>query len=465
MHKSALSKGRKFGYCAGIATDSILYNMYYTYYLFFLTDVAHMSAGLAGTVSLISVIWDAVTDPIIGHFADKPGADKRKFMLRAAFPVGITFVAAFLPLGERSDAFKFIFYTAMTMLFWLAYTVYTIPYYAVVAEITEDYDERTSIRATSSMCNNVCIFIGNAVPSVLPALFVGMGLTLAGGWITTAAILSVFAVAFGVAASLCLRGVELKTKRAESENQKASFKEYFEILKLKPFRSFVIFVFFFLMASSMLQTNFAYLVQGRLGMSSDDMVIVIVVLVVTMAIMTPIVAKVSEKTDRRTASLIFISITFVSLIVMKIVGINGVVTLIAEVVCCGIGLACFWTVFYSMAYDIVEVDEFINSKRREGMITAFPQFFQKFGSAIGMWIAGQVLDFAGYNGAAEVQTEAAKNAIENIATIIPCIFLAFSIIGLILYPVTKERFVLLTEKLIDKRQGKETDTSGLEKLI
>ena len=417
MHKSSLTKGRKIGYCAGIATESILYNMYYTYYLFFLTDVAHMGAGLAGTVSLISVIWDAVTDPIIGHFADKPGADKRKFMMRAAFPVGITFIAAFLPLGDQSDIVKFIFYTAMTMLFWLAYTVYTIPYYAVVAEITEDYDERTAIRGTSSLFNTVCIFIGNAVPSVLPGLFVGMGVSLSLGWIFTAVILSVVAVVIAV------------------------------------------------IASSMIQTNFAYLVQGRLGMSSDDMVIVIVTLVAAMAVLIPIITKVAEKTDRRKTSIIFISIMLVSLVAIRIIRIAHTAMLIVSVIACAVGLACFWTVFYSMAYDLVEVDEFVNGKRRESMTTAFPQFFQKFGAAIGMWIAGQVLSRFGYDGAAQVQIQSAKDAIENIATIIPAAFLILSIVGLVLYPVTKERFALLTKQLELKRQGKKASTEGLEKLI
>ncbi len=466
MHKSSLTKGRKLGYCAGIATESILYNMYYTYYLFFLTDVAHMGASLAGTVSLISVIWDAVTDPIIGHFADKPGADKRKFMLRAAFPVGITFVAAFLPLGEQSDIVKFIFYTAMTMLFWLAYTVYTIPYYAVVAEITEDYDERTSIRGTSSMFNTVCIFIGNAVPSVLPGLFVGMGVSLSLGWVLTAVILSVIAVAVAVLASLSLRGIPLKkASEASDKAEKVSIGAYVQILKIKPFRGFVMFVFFFLIASSMIQTNFAYLVQGRLGMSSDDMVIVIVTLVAAMAVFIPIVTKIAEKTDRRMASIIFISIMLVSLIIIKLIGIDNTAMLIVSVVACAVGLACFWTVFYSMAYDLVEVDEFINGKRRESMITAFPQFFQKFGAAIGMWIVGQVLDNAGYEGTAQVQIQSAKDAIENITTIIPAAFLVLALIGLILYPVTKKRFSLLSTQLELKREGKPTDTAGLEKLI
>lgn len=464
MKKSALTKGRKLGYCSGIATESILYNMYYTYYLVFLTDVAHMSPGLAGTVSLISVIWDAVTDPIIGHYADKPKADKRKFMFRAAFPVGLTFVAAFIPLSTQSDMLKFFFYTAMTMLFWLAYTVYTIPYYAVVAEITQDYDERTQIRGTSSLFNTVAIFIGNAVPSILPGVFVGFGLSLSLGWTMTAAVLAVFAVVFAVIATLSLKNVPLEKAQA-TQSEKIHVKDYIQILKIKPFRWFVVFVFFFLIASSMIQANFAYLVQGRLGMSEDDMVIVIVTLVAAMGLFIPIVTKVAEKTDRRKASIIFISAMLVFLVAIKLIGIDNTAMLIVSVVACALGLACFWTVFYSMAYDLVEVDEFINGKRRESMITAFPQFFQKFGAAIGMWIVGQVLKFAEYDGTLDVQPQQAKDAIENIATVIPCIFLAISIVGLVLYPITKDRFALLSKQLENKRSGKKVETKGLEKII
>ena len=466
MHKSELTKRKKIGYCSGITTESLLYNMYYTYYLFFLTDIAHMAPGLAGTVSLISVIWDAVTDPIIGHFADKKGADKRKFMFRAAFPVGITFVAAFLPLPTDSDIVKFIFYTAMTMLFWLAYTVYTIPYYAVVAEITEDYDERTDIRGTSSLINTASIFFGNALPTILPGLFVSLGLTVALGWTMTAAVLGAVAVLFAVIATKSLKGITLKKASEESdEKEKVSIGQYIEILKIKPFRWFVMFVFFFLIATSMIQANFAYLVQGRLGMSEDDMVIVIVTLVVSMGIVIPIVEKVAKKTDRRLTSIIFVGIMLVGLIVIKLIGINNVPMLIASVFAVALGLGCFWTVFYSMAYDLVEVDEFVNGKRRESMITAFPQFFQKFGAAISMWIAGQVLDHSGYVGTLETQSQQAKDAIENIATVIPAAFLVLSLIGLFLYPVTKDRFNLLTQKLEKKRNGEEADAKGLEKLI
>lgn len=466
MNNNQFTKSRRLGYSIGITTESILYNMFYTYYLFFLTDVAHLTPALAGTVNLISVAWDAITDPIIGKYADRNGVDKRKLMFKAAFPVGITFIGAFLPISEVNQGLKFIFYVAMTMLFWLAYTVYTIPYYAVVAEITEDYDERTAIRGQSSLFNTVCIFIGNAVPSVLPGLFLSLGVTLALGWTFTAAILGVVAIITALVAVTSLKNLTLKKAETLSDaGEKISFREYFEILKIKPFRWFIIFVFFFLIASSMIQTNFAYLVQGRLGMSDDDMVIVIVTLVAAMAVIIPIVTKVAEKTDRRFTSIIFISIMLVSLVVIKLIGIDNTAMLIASVFAVAVGLGCFWTVFYSMAYDLVEVDEFINGKRRESMITAFPQFFQKFGAAIGMWLAGIVLDIGKYDGNLEVQPESARTAIENIATLIPAFFLVFAIVGLVIYPVTKKSFKTLQTQLEAKREGKDYNTQGIEKLV
>lgn len=471
MEYKQFKGARKLGYCSGIITESLVYNMFYTYYLVFLTDVAHLQPALASTVSLISVLWDAVTDPIIGFYADRDGADKRKFMFRAIFPMGITFIAAFLPLGNMPDFGRFIFYIAMTMLFWLTYTFYTIPYYAVVAEITQDYDERTSIRGTSSLINTLAIAGGNVIPSILPGLFAGMGLSVAMGWTVTAVIVSAVAVLFGILTVLSLRKVRLSKSEAasnETGKQKASsvFKSFADILKLKPFKAFVMFIFFFLAASSMLQTNIVYMIKDCIGVDYDTYVpIFIVGLVVTMAVVIPIVTKVAEKTDRKTTCIIFFSISFVGLIVSKIIGLHSIPMLVTQPVFMGIAAGAFWTLFYSMAYDLVEIDEFSNGVRRESIITAFPQFIQKFGAAIGMWLAGIVLQITGYDADLTVQSAKTVNGIENISTLFPALFLALSVIGLILYPVTKTRFNALSDALEKKRNGEEYSTQGFEKLL
>ena len=461
---------RKFGYCAGIITESLVYNVYYVHYLFFLTNIAHLNPALAGTISLISVCWDAVTDPIIGYYSDRPGTDKRKFMFRSIFPLAITFVAIFLPLSQAGDAVKFIYYTVMTMLFWLAYTYYTIPYYAVVADITEDYNERTSIRGLSSFINTFAIAGGAIAPAVLPGLFVGMSLSLTMGWTLTAVIVGVISLIVGIIAIASLKSVKLKKVEITEEKKDGKWTDIFvtfgQVLKLKPFLTLMIFIFFFLMASSMIQSNLMYTIDYCLKGSHDVLEpIFIGGLVLTMAVVIPIVTKVAEKTDRKLTCIIFFSIGLAGLIVLKIIGIRSVAVFIFEPIVLGFASGAFWTLFYTMSYDLVEVDEFKNGERREAVITGLPQFFQKFGSAVGMWTIGLILKFTGYNSELTEQNSAAVKAIENMSSIIPAILLGISILALAFYPVTRKRMEILQGELEKKRNGEEYSSKGIEKIV
>jgi Na+/melibiose symporter-like transporter len=49
-----------------ILVPAITANISVFYLLFFLTDVAGLSAGLAGSVLMVVRIFDAINDPIIG---------------------------------------------------------------------------------------------------------------------------------------------------------------------------------------------------------------------------------------------------------------------------------------------------------------------------------------------------------------------------------------------------------------
>lgn len=470
-------KGRKrLGYCSGIVTESLLYNMFYTYYLVFLTDVIKMDPLLAGTVSFISIFWDAVTDPIIGSFADRNGADKRKFMGKAAIPLGILFVAAFVNIGTQSPIIQFIYYTAIAMLFWLAYTIYTIPYYAVVAEITEDYDERTEIRSTSSLINTGAIFLGNALPAVLPSLFAGLVISgkMMGssfGWCLTAVIMAAMSIIFAIITVKSLKGVtlkkaEMKATASDKKNIKEIFSEFFEVLKIKPFKWFAMFIVFFLMASSMIQSSFEYMIKDLVGADPETwMTVVIIELVVVMALFIPVVTKISEKKDRRFSSILFMSAMCMGLVILRIIGVRTIPAVLGVTFFMAMGMANFWTVFYSMAYDLVEVDEFAYDSRRESVITALPQFFQKFGAAVGVWTVSLILKITGYDGKLEVQGTATVNGIENIVTVFPAVFLAFSVLGAVLYPITREKFNKLTSELEKKRKGEKYSAEGLEKIV
>ncbi|MDO4487814.1 MAG: MFS transporter, partial [Eubacteriales bacterium] len=82
-----LSVGTKLGYGLGQLGSGLAYNLYYYYFIYFMTSFAGVNPAVAGTISLFAVIWDAVTDPIIGVFSDRmkvKTGTRRPMMMRAA---------------------------------------------------------------------------------------------------------------------------------------------------------------------------------------------------------------------------------------------------------------------------------------------------------------------------------------------------------------------------------------------
>ena len=120
------------------------------FYLIYLTDVVLLRPGLAGWALLVGKLWDAVTDPYMGQLSDRiktRWGRRRVFFLIVFIPLG----AAFFLLWATPNAetvgqwWAFAYATISYMVFMTAWTVYAVPYQALTAEMTSDYDERTSL--------------------------------------------------------------------------------------------------------------------------------------------------------------------------------------------------------------------------------------------------------------------------------------------------------------------------------
>lgn len=487
--KSALTKKKKTGYAFGIFTESLIYNMFYTYYLTFLNEIVGIQPKYSSVIIFISIAWDAVTDPMIGNYTDRVGVDKRKVMKKALLPLGIIFIVAWTNIGAGLDSqlLKILLYTVISMAIWVFYTMYTIPYYAVVAEITEDYDERTQIRSFSSLLNAMAVGLGNILPALVPTVAVLLTERYeSNAHAVIAAVISIMAILLGFVCCKSLNGVYEPKKIIAGEpvkktTLKGTMKSFGEILRLKPAKYFLLFVFFFLAASSMIQANLTYMVIDCIGMDYDTgIVFVILSLVISMAVVVPIVEAVAKKKDRRFAAILFLSLATAGEVILKLVGLDAeiggfrIMCIISPCVL-GLGVGTFWTLFYSMGYDLVELDEFKTGERRESTITALPQLIQKFGSAFGILMAGQLLSLYGYDSSADaagseslikVVTDAKiVNGMENISTIIPAVLLFVSVICAILYPMTRGRVNALMAQLKKKRNGVDYSTDGFEKLL
>ncbi len=480
-----LTKKRKLGYAFGIFTESLLYNMFYTYYLTFLVQIVGVKPAVSGVVIFISIAWDAVTDPIIGAFTDRAGVDKRRVMKRAILPLALVFALSWLNwrsiLGLTSMAGVVVLYIALTMGIWIFYTLYTIPYYAVVAEITQDYDERTAIRSLSSLLNAAAVALGNVVPALVSTVVFRHVVT----YFDVSVVLAVLAVFLGFLAVASLKHIYLE--KAEQPHvsidrgaaMRETFRGFADILKLKPFKFFILFVFFFLFATSMIQSSFSYSIVYCMGLPYDKGIVVVVAsLVVTMAFVTPLAEKLAKKKDRRTSALFFIGLACAGLFALKIIGLDARIggfpfMVVVLPVICAVGLGAFWTLFYSMAYDFVEIDEYVNGERRESLITAVPQFIQKLGSGVGILTQGLLLTACGYvrtnadydNIFSPVSDPKILTGMTNITTLFPAILLLFSLCGLFFLKTTRGNMALLTQRLEQRRNGETTDNKSLDSLI
>jgi len=376
--------------------------------------------------------------------------------------MAILFVLAFTRFNLSSQT-SIIYYVAVAVVFWVAYTCYTIPYYALCAEMTKDYDERTKIRGISSLINAAPIFIGSAA-IVFVGFFNENKFIESTRWTFTAIIIAVISVLFGFVAYNSTKRLNLY--KPDEESSENIFKTYLQIIKIKPFKYLLFFIVLFMYQSSLAQADLVYLLQYRIQVDPDAfMPIALAAIVGGMVIFVPITTKLATMKDRRFTVIAMLSIATIGMFVFRFIGITTIVNMVIMLLFYSMGLAVFWTTFYSFTYDISEIDEMVNDKRRVGAITSLPQFLQKLGAAAGMYTLGKVLELTGYNSDLAVQTNSAIMGIENVITIICPIAMTLAVLFMVLYPVTKTRYQKLQKALEEKKAGKEYDTDELNRLI
>ena len=104
--------------------------------------------------------------------------------------------------------------------------------------------------------------------------------------------------------------------------------------------------------------------------------------------------------------------------------IMGLVIILAA----GIGIAS--VVVPSIKADIIDYDELQTGERKEGIYTAAWNFIRKAGAGLAIGASGLLLQWAGYDAEAEVQSQAVRTTILVIAGGIPAVGYA---IGMILF--------------------------------
>lgn len=146
--KNSVTFREKIGYGFGDMASSMFWKIFGMYLLFFYTKVFGITPAAAGTMFLVTRIWDSLNDPIMGLLADRTRSRwgrYRPYLLWGAFPFAAVGVLTFWTpdFGMTGKlAWAYITYTAMMMV----YTMVNVPYASLLGVMTPD----TKIRNTFS---------------------------------------------------------------------------------------------------------------------------------------------------------------------------------------------------------------------------------------------------------------------------------------------------------------------------
>ena len=473
-----LSVGTKVIYGLGDLSSNICFSAINFYLLYFLINVAGMEAGLASIVFLVAKAWDAITDYMMGRLCDKTKSKwgkHRVYIMFGAIPFGVSF--ALLWLSSASEQWsKLLYYIVMYMLYSTAWTVVYIPYSAIAANMTSDYDERTSMNGYKIVEANIGIILGAAVFSLLAegegSVFYGLTNSIPTAYALAAII---FAVVAAVVMFIC--GYFCKEKEepddAAPENQKSFFRTLKEFFLLKEFRKTIMYYLLSMVGFDIIMAVFMFFINYSLKFGAPDMVekygsvmsMIFVAIPLIVAIMSAVVwVKMSEKMQKHKVYAISCVYMTVVLAFAVFVPEKNILTTVLLCVFAGAGMSAIQILPYGSLPDVVEVDEYTYGVRREGAYYGIASFMYKLASGLGVAVVSWILELLKFQESSDgtyiEQTAGANLAIRIILGVLPGIIFLVSVYFAYASNMNRERHQTIVAELEKRHSEKKARTEN-----
>jgi GPH family glycoside/pentoside/hexuronide:cation symporter len=443
--KEKIKWTERAGYGLGDAASSMFWKIFSMYLLFFYTDVFGIPAAAAGTMFLITRIWDSCFDPVVGIIADRTQTRWGKFrpwLFWVAIPFGIIGIFTFYtpPLGVSGKlVYAYITYSLMMMV----YSLINVPYAALLGVMSADGKERTIL----SSYRMVFAFAGSLLAlwliEPLVKYFGGGSLNDGHGWLMALVIFS------GVTTLLFWGCFKLTKERIRPVQETSSLRQDLkDLFSNRPWWillgaavSALVFnsirdggaVYYFKYYANAGQMTTLYLVLGQAAN------------IVGVVLASPVAAKLGKKYTYLAAMALasVLSLLFYFFGRTDIVWIMVFQCLIS--ICAGAVFPLLW----SMYADIADFSEWKKGRRATGLIFSSSSMAQKFGWTIGGAATGWLLGYYGFQANA-VQSAAAQTGIRWMLSFFPAAGAALSAFFIFLYPLNEKVLSQINHDLYDK---------------
>lgn len=439
------------------------------FYLIFLTDVVRISPALAGTVILISKIWDAISDPLMGIITDNTESRwgrRKPYFLVGFFGILVSFFFLWYPAAFASEAGRF-FYVLVTYLFYSTIqTIVMVPYSAMSSEISTDYKNRTNINGTRLFFSQFSSLLCAVLPLEIVKQFADERL----GY-------SVMGVSFAVFFALPFILIFFFTHERvapPTEKSRLDLKALLQPFQVRSFRILIVIYLSAFLAMDVVSTVFAYYMNYYLK-RPGELNYVLGAMLITQIVLVPPIIYLANKTEKAFVLKISVLTWVAGVILLSVLNPAWpawVIYVMAVVI--GSGVAGCVVMPWTMYPDVTDAGELAFGRRTSGSFSGIMTFMRKFSSAIGIFIVSQILQFSGYlqprdieeNGVVRKvmmeQPESVITALKIIVVAIPIVLLFFTFLMALRYPLTARLHERLRIHLEFLRRESEQDLEAEE---
>jgi GPH family glycoside/pentoside/hexuronide:cation symporter len=392
-----------------------------------------LSAFWLGVILIIPRLWDAVSDPIIGHLSDNTRTRygrRRPYLLIGGILVAIFFVViwwvpkgetvhAWFPTDSGFQAFQLVYILVSLLLFYTACTIFEIPHGALGMEMTSDYHERTRLFSAKS-------FVGNLFAMSTPWLFAlanleifrGTGGNEADGMRYVSLMIAAILIPLSFWWTYKLR--EPGFVRVVKQKKTPFWQDMKHAARNRNFIMLTLTIFTLAMGFNFVQLLGSYIpifyvfggdkVAGAylLGINGTVWAVTGVLAVFPLNWISPKIGKRS--------TLVIAILLMVMAQLSKIVCYNPdfPYLIIIPTVLLSIGMLFFFTLGSSMVGDICDEDDLKTGKRTEGSFYSIFWWFIKMGTALASFVAGALIVLTMFDETQVTKVDALQGSIREL---------------------------------------------------
>lgn len=455
-----LSKKEKISYGIGSANDAwgnwLLPGVVWPVFNVYL----HMAPSMISLALLWNRLIDAVADPFFGWASDNTRSRwgrRRPYILVGSILSGLGLMAFFGFLGDGwSQQATYWYLLIGSSLLLILVSCFNMPYQSLGAEMSPDYQERTTVFAYRGALQKIAEIGNFAAPAFITMAYFG-GNTLHGIRIY-AIIIGVLTILVGIVVFL---GVQERyyDKVVETHQQRVGIIETFVgALRCRPFLAQLAMAMSYGIGTSMVgalgyYTTVYYVCGGDLALGSKWNLAMGGASVVVGFLGVPFFANLATRFSKLNAMVV---------VIISSIGVFAATWFLyspthqwLQLLAAGLiafTQAAFWMLYGAIGADVMDYDELHSGKRREGAFSACGSYLMKVGLAIGLGSSGFVLELAGFNEKLGAhQLPEALTRIRFFLMIIPIFGLLLALVFLLSCGLTRKRSLEIRKELEARR--------------